>query len=442
MKAKVLFVMLAIFGVFIVTSTTNVYSQTEWTKHEANPLLDPGPIGAWDDERIIQPCVLFDGTTYHMWYSTVDWDIFFASIGYATSPDGISWTKYDDPTTTTSPFAESDPVFNPGESGAWDDEIVLGVSVLLLDDTYYMWYTGSGEPSLSGPFSIGRATSTDGINWVRDTANNPVLGPGEPGAWDDVWINRPCVIFDGTIYHMWYGAGGEGESQVKMGHATSPDGITWIRDANNPVLIPGSWDNDRIEMPNVVYDGSTFHMWYTGGTFQEWRIGYATSPDGSIWTKDSHNPVLDWGISGSWDESSVAGCSVVFDTVTYKMWYSGIDESGAVHIGYATCVPTGITGIDDNTSTDLPRRFVLSQNYPNPFNPSTIISYSIPTSGIITLKIYDILGREIQTLVSEIQKSGTYSINFDGSGLAGGIYFYRIELGDSKVLTQKMMLVK
>ena len=411
----------------LVLSTTKVYSQTEWTKCEDNPLLGPGPSGVWDDESIIQPSVLFDGTTYHIWYTNMV-DGIFVNLGYATSPDGIIWTKYDDPTTTTAPYAESDPVFNPGEPGEWDDETVGNVSVLLLDNIYYMWYAGSGELSLSGPSSIGRATSTDGINWVKDTVNNPVLTPGKAPSWDDEWICHPHVLFDGTIYHMWYNA--YGGDLIKIGHATSPDGIIWTKDAHNPVLIPGvytSWDYPRAEMPSVIYDGTTFHMWYTGGAFLEWRIGYATSPDGSDWTKYDHNPVLDWGEAGSWDDSAVAGCSVIFDTATYKMWFQGIDVGVEGHIGYATSTPTGI---DDNFPMDLPRRFILSQNYPNPFNPSTKISYQLPKSSFVKLSIYDIGGKLVETLVDQKQNAGYYSIRWDANHYSSGVYIYRIQVSD------------
>ncbi|MFQ3597369.1 MAG: T9SS type A sorting domain-containing protein [Chloroherpetonaceae bacterium] len=97
----------------------------------------------------------------------------------------------------------------------------------------------------------------------------------------------------------------------------------------------------------------------------------------------------------------------------------------------------------------LPKQFTLSQNYPNPFNPTTVISYQLPTASTVSLKIYDVLGKEVATLVNGRQDAGTYNFNFNASTLASGIYFYRLQAsatngasGSNFVQTKKMMLVK
>jgi len=83
----------------------------------------------------------------------------------------------------------------------------------------------------------------------------------------------------------------------------------------------------------------------------------------------------------------------------------------------------------------------LSQNYPNPFNPVTKIAYSIPVSGIVSIKIFDITGREIKTLVNEFRNAGSNEIDFDGGGLASGVYYYRLN-ADNFSETRKMILIK
>ena len=85
--------------------------------------------------------------------------------------------------------------------------------------------------------------------------------------------------------------------------------------------------------------------------------------------------------------------------------------------------------------------FKLSQNYPNPFNPTTTIQYEIPNSGMVTLKVYDILGREVSTLVSQYENSGSYNVNFNAINLASGVYFYRLQAGNF-IQTKKMVLLK
>ena len=84
--------------------------------------------------------------------------------------------------------------------------------------------------------------------------------------------------------------------------------------------------------------------------------------------------------------------------------------------------------IDDNLP--LPSKFYLCQNYPNPFNPSTKIEYSIPKTSFVTLKVYDILGREVATLVNEEKSGGKYEVEFNGNGLSSGIYFYKLQAGN------------
>jgi hypothetical protein len=85
--------------------------------------------------------------------------------------------------------------------------------------------------------------------------------------------------------------------------------------------------------------------------------------------------------------------------------------------------------------------FSLNQNYPNPFNPSTTISYSIPKTGMVTLKVYDVLGREVQTLVNQMQTNGNYKVSFNASSLPSGIYFYNLT-SNSFTQVKKMILIK
>jgi hypothetical protein len=99
-----------------------------------------------------------------------------------------------------------------------------------------------------------------------------------------------------------------------------------------------------------------------------------------------------------------------------------------------------ITGIK-RTSQDINTNFILSQNYPNPFNPSTTINYSVPKAGFVTIKVYDVLGRAVATIVNANKPAGNYSVEFNASKLVSGIYFYRMESG-SYTQTKKLLLLK
>ncbi|MBT8377716.1 MAG: T9SS type A sorting domain-containing protein, partial [Ignavibacteria bacterium] len=98
-----------------------------------------------------------------------------------------------------------------------------------------------------------------------------------------------------------------------------------------------------------------------------------------------------------------------------------------------------VTGVE--TEPGIVAEFKLKQNYPNPFNPNTVISWQSPTSGWQTLKIYDVIGNEISTLVNKFLSAGKYSIEFDASLLPSGIYYYKLDAGKYSE-TKKMVLIK
>jgi len=99
-----------------------------------------------------------------------------------------------------------------------------------------------------------------------------------------------------------------------------------------------------------------------------------------------------------------------------------------------------ITSVE-RVSTDLPTNFSLSQNYPNPFNPTTTISFNLPSKSFVALKIFDLLGREIATIVSEEMSAGNYSRTWNAAKMSSGIYFYRLQAG-SFTETKKLVLLK
>ena len=89
----------------------------------------------------------------------------------------------------------------------------------------------------------------------------------------------------------------------------------------------------------------------------------------------------------------------------------------------------------------IPQRFNLSQNYPNPFNPSTKINYELPVDEKVSLKIFDISGKQVSSLVNEVQKAGYYSVDFSAASLSSDVYFYTLTSADF-VSTKRMLLVK
>lgn len=100
-----------------------------------------------------------------------------------------------------------------------------------------------------------------------------------------------------------------------------------------------------------------------------------------------------------------------------------------------------VTAVEQVPDNSVPRTYTLSQNYPNPFNPTTNIVYTVPKSGQVTLKVYNILGQEVVTLFQGFQNTGKYIATFDAAKLASGVYLYRLQAGNT-TLTKKMLLMK
>ncbi len=113
-----------------------------------------------------------------------------------------------------------------------------------------------------------------------------------------------------------------------------------------------------------------------------------------------------------------------------------VGDNGAI---FHTSSAGGIDGIKREDTE--PEHFALSQNYPNPFNPSTVIRFGVRSTGAVSLKVYDVLGRLVRTLVDKVEQPGTYSVSFDASEFPSGVYFYELVAG-SHVATKKMLLLK
>jgi Secretion system C-terminal sorting domain len=140
-----------------------------------------------------------------------------------------------------------------------------------------------------------------------------------------------------------------------------------------------------------------------------------------------------FGISGSTNSITITSAGQSF---------AGTSSNGGSKVisGFLAYTSSNVTGVSDEKEI-IPTVYKLNQNYPNPFNPSTIINYQIPEEGFVKLKVYDILGREVRTLVNESKPAGSYNIPFDASDLASGMYIYRL-IASNYISTKKMLLIK
>ena len=222
------------------------------------------------------------------------------------------------------------PVLVPGSQNAWDNTGASFEDVIRNGSSFVMFYTGLYNNATE---EIGMATSTNGVTWTKYPT--PIIVPGSKGSWDSSLASYPSVIWNGTEYLMYFTGGNS------IGIAFSKDLVHWQQYANNPVLTPGPglYDNYSISAHNVMYDPPLYKMWYSGrysGNYTH-SIGYATSSDGLHWTKYSGNPVMtrstnnDTYVGGPWGASVVKLGSEYFAAYTNQAFVLSATSTDGIH---------------------------------------------------------------------------------------------------------------
>ena len=200
----------------------------------------------------------------------------------------------------------------------------------------------------------------------------------------------------------------------------------------------------------------------TGFTNTGWTTAFSgtyTVPGTGLQYIQLNAPYFYWSGSGNLlveicfnNNSWTANSNVNSSPATNMVYHNHVDlptGDGCVDITTGTvqttrpntCFVTQLINGEKNVNNNIPEKFSLSQNYPNPFNPVTKIKYTVPKNSFVTLKVFDIIGREIRTLVNEEKSPGEYIIDFDASNLPSGVYFYKI-FSDKFSDVKRMILVK
>jgi len=279
--------------------------------------------------------------------------------------------------------------------------------------------------------------TTDGINWIETCKQT--IGGGAADGWKSL---------DFVNSNIGYYSPKGGPSPRRL-HKTTDGGINWTETSFDIYAdVIKFYDKDF----GILAHLPTIYRTTNGGvTWQDYPI-HASSPSPAADIEFvPNNPQKVWmsyysGLffsndSGkTWTEQSIPNITRAFD-ITFATEKTGWLLCANGKLFYTNNCGGFLTSLQSNNT--LPNKFELFQNYPNPFNPSTVINYQLPISSFVALKVYDVLGREVATLVNEFQNAGTHHSAFFTlhSSLSSGTYFYRLTAGDFSS-TQKMVLLK
>ncbi len=277
-----------------------------------------------------------------------------------------------------------------------------------------------------GRWSLWRTTN-GGVNWDSTGMNIPSTEAGWTGSLQGVGD----VVWFGTNATKVYKSTNFGTTWTSSPTTGEVNGYSiWFNDANNGFVggttMQKTTNGGTNWAAHTVPGTGTIQAltgWKTTNTYFMGRanIVYSTTNNGTNWntvfTAAGTSQIWNFTVSRT-GSPYVYGCRANGTIVKYGGAFTGV---------------TPVTTVADNYS--------LSQNYPNPFNPTTNIKFAIPTSGLVSLKVYNMLGKEVATLVSSNLSAGTYSYDFNASNLASGVYFYKLETANFSEV-KKMSLIK
>ena len=296
--------------------------------------------------------------------------------------------------------------------------------------TGYAWFSMSDY----GDYRVFKSTDA-GETWNQKWQ---ITGPG--------YITGNLVFFDANIGVIL------GPSNYKM--RTTNGGTTWdTAFVNNfpPYLVnKGFEDVAKLSSTKAVAIGDNFICMTTDKGLNWNYIDHKINNIDSSFYNIKFSGA-DTGYVGCFDGTFLKTTDGGFtwqknDTLkgSYYLYACGINENGNVFFGTSMGYILGSvtpTGIRNDHGTAMPNKFSMKQNYPNPFNPVTSIEYSIPNDQLVQLNVYNLLGKEVITLVNNYQVAGNYKVEFNAATLTSGIYFYRLKAGNF-IQTRKLILMK
>lgn len=302
----------------------------------------------------------------------------------------------------------------------------------------------------------------DEYTWYTSTVNNAIRKTTDKGqTWQYLHALLPTAYAYRTIHFMntttgfIAGDNGGGVSALGLIRKTTNGGVNWITRTTLTGVEPRSF---TFVNATTGYLSANYKIYKTTDAGDSWQE-YVTPNNRDVYYSINF-PNSSTGFAAG-NNNFTGNTTVIKTTNGGETWFEIINNNGMffsdifftdVNVGYicgsigvsSGCILKTTTGgltYITQTSSNVPKLFSLSQNYPNPFNPSTVVSYQLPVAGFVQLKVYDVLGNEIETLVNEKQNAGSYSVDFNAASLPSGIYFYKL-VTDRFSETKKMILMK
>ena len=317
-------------------------------------------------------------------------------------------------------------LFRTTNNGAnWDNLGLVGENIRACAENASGIFAGTND------HGVYRSTD-DGSTWVQ--VNN---GLNNPTIWS-LCINGSDIFAGGTVLYRSMD-NGENWDLLTNGLPNPPLNVNAFTKINSNIYISidggvYSTTDDGDSWNNLGLNGTNVEEIYSYGTNLFAGVSgtgiYLSTDNGSNW-----NSVNDGLPSPIYPQSFVASIDKIF----LAAWYEGL---------YSRPLSELVSSVEDFNNGVVPD-YQLNQNFPNPFNPATSIQYAVGSEQFVSLKVYDVLGNEIATLVSEEKPAGEYEVEFDAIGLPSGIYFYKLRAsnpstssGQGFVETKKMILLK
>ena len=289
---------------------------------------------------------------------------------------------------------------------------------------YSFYMNGPGSILAASHQGIFRST-TDGTYWeplLKDSMTNYAIVQ-DPGGW----------IFAGTDSGV-IRSTDNGASWVAVNSGLPNTGVRAMTITNEGKILAGTWENGIFQSSDR---GNTWTGSSSGATGNSIQC-FAVNPKGDIYAGIAGGGVCKSTDGSTWQPIN-SGLTFINNTTSLAISPSGYIFAGTMVRGVFKSVESTMS--IRGSSSLRPLNFELEQNYPNPFNPSTIITYQLPANTLVTLKVYDELGRLVRALVNDRQPAGIQSVTFNAGTLSSGVYFYRLTAGNY-VSTKKLMLLK